>query len=193
MVTDPGIYTSDQKTLTGISTILITHKHQDHMDVDSLKAILERNPDAEVVSNSETQALLEKEGIKVRVVQDKEVFTAVEFEVQCFETDHAPIYPSIEVPRNTGFLINRKFYMPGDALFAPPVRPKALGIPFGAPWATIGDLLEYGITVKPDVCFPSHDGILSTLGPFESVPKSVFGPFGIAYVPMRPGDQLHIS
>lgn len=192
IATDPGVYTDGQRKLTGLSAILITHRHKDHMDVDSLKVMLDKNPDAEVISNSEVKELLVKENIEVRAVLNEERFSVGEFEIQGFETDHAFIHTSIEVPRNTGFLFDVKFYMPGDALFAPPTAPKALGIPFGAPWATIGELLDYGARVKPEKCFPTHDGMLKILGLFEGVPKEVLAPLGIEYIPMRAGDEIEL-
>ena len=50
--TDPGSYTVEAHLkLINIDYILFTHEHQDHYHIESLKVILENNPEAVVYAN----------------------------------------------------------------------------------------------------------------------------------------------
>src|SRR3989338_8334985 len=48
VMTDPGAFSPTAKDVRNISAILITHEHQDHMHIETLKKVLENNPDANV-------------------------------------------------------------------------------------------------------------------------------------------------
>ena len=63
ILTDPGSYSTQQTQVKNIDFVLITHEHEDHLHVDSLKALLENNPQAKIITNKSVGALLEKEGI----------------------------------------------------------------------------------------------------------------------------------
>jgi len=53
LLTDPGSFTVEQQNaVAGLHGILITHEHQDHLHVDSLKTVLANNPTAIIVGNS---------------------------------------------------------------------------------------------------------------------------------------------
>lgn len=58
ILTDPGMFSSEQNVLTGIDIVLITHEHADHLHVDSLKEILKNNPSARVITNSSVGMVL---------------------------------------------------------------------------------------------------------------------------------------
>ena len=71
ILTDPGSYTVEAHSkLENIDYILFTHEHQDHFHLESLKIILEKNPQAIVYSNSSVNELLDNEGIKNRLVKN---------------------------------------------------------------------------------------------------------------------------
>jgi len=198
ILTDPGQFSTENlereeiiKT-RGLDAVLITHIHGDHLNVDSLKGLIENNPGVGIVGNEEVKKLLGEKGIEARAVADSEKFTVGKFNLQAFETDHAPIHNDIPVPRNTGFLFDGRVYHPGDALFAPPGHIDLLGVPFGAPWATVGELIDYALEVEPGKITPSHDGLLRELGPFQFVAGAMLGKFGIEFVPLRPGEEYDL-
>ncbi len=72
ILTDPGNYSMGQESETGITHVLITHEHADHLHMESLKAVLAGNRGATVLANGAVGALLEKEGIAYQKVQDGE-------------------------------------------------------------------------------------------------------------------------
>jgi L-ascorbate metabolism protein UlaG (beta-lactamase superfamily) len=44
ILTDPGAWSEAQNELKNIQLILITHEHQDHFYLDSLKQVLKKQP-----------------------------------------------------------------------------------------------------------------------------------------------------
>ncbi len=55
---DPGSFAHGFEGITGLSAILITHQHPDHVDVSRLPALLEANPDAPLYADPQTTAQL---------------------------------------------------------------------------------------------------------------------------------------
>lgn len=78
-LTDPGMFSTSQNTLTNIDAVIVTHEHADHFHVDSLKAIVANNPGVKVVTNSAVSQLMEKEGLGHSVLQgqDKTVLEGI--------------------------------------------------------------------------------------------------------------------
>jgi len=130
--------------------------------------------------------------IQVKIVEDEESFSVKDFEIQAFETDHAPIHKSMPVVRNTGYLFNKTVYHPGDALFVPPHEVNLLGLPVGAPWASVSELIDYAREVKPKKITPSHDGQLKELGPFQYILTRALEDLGVEFIPLRPGEEIKI-
>src|ERR1700722_19857069 len=94
MLTDPGSY-SDMgaiKALTGIDAFVITHEHADHFHVDTLKELLQKNPNAKVITNTAVGKILEVEGIKFEVVGDGQSTNVRDVAIEGFGTKHALIY-----------------------------------------------------------------------------------------------------
>jgi L-ascorbate metabolism protein UlaG (beta-lactamase superfamily) len=49
---DPGKYSDGQNSITNIDVVLITHEHQDHLHVDSVKSIIANNPSVRIMTNA---------------------------------------------------------------------------------------------------------------------------------------------
>ncbi len=124
VVTDPGTFTTEQNSLTGLHILLITHEHADHYHTESVAAIVKNNPDIEVVCNKAVAALIQKENIpcKVNVVGDGESVTLSGVMIEGFGTQHARIYGDMGNVENTGYRVAEKFYFPGDN-FEQPHKP----------------------------------------------------------------------
>ena len=119
IVIDPGEYSTMQNEVREVDAILITHEHQDHMDMGSLKAILANSPDAKIVTNGGAGKMLAKEGIGYQEIRDSESMTIKDVLIEAFGNDHAVIHSSIPIIPNTGFFIANKFFYPGDAFVYP--------------------------------------------------------------------------
>jgi len=119
---DPGSYSTMQNDVRDVDAILITHEHQDHMDMRSLKTVLENNPEAKILTNEGAGKMLVREGIAYQKIQDGQSITVKDVLIEAFGRDHALIHSTIPVIRNTGFFIANRFFHPGDAFVYPYTR-----------------------------------------------------------------------
>lgn len=160
ILTDPGNYSTAQNNAENIDIILITHEHQDHCDVSSIKTVLKNNPSAKIITNKSTSSILKKEGVESIVVEKNQSCMEKGITMEGFGKDHAIIYKSFPVVQNIGYLIANRIFFPGDALINPGKQIEILALPTYAPWMRISEAIDYAIELKPKICFSIHDGIL---------------------------------
>jgi L-ascorbate metabolism protein UlaG (beta-lactamase superfamily) len=169
LLLDPGAYSTGFEELTGLTAVLVTHQHADHVDVDKLPALLERNPDAVLHTDEDTAARLADRGLPARAVHEGDVLD-LGTRVRVVGRDHAVIHPDIPGIANTGFLVAERFLHPGDALTVPDAEVEVLGVPTGAPWLKAAEAVDFIRAVRPRVAVPIHEAVLS-------MPQMVYGLF----------------
>lgn len=187
-MTDPGNYSTRQTEVKNIDAILITHDHQDHLHVESLKKVLENNPAAKIYTNSGVSKILTEEKIAHEIVEHGQSVVVKDVRVEGWGTEHAYIYKTVTLVMNTGYSINDKFFYPGDAFTIPRHRVDVLALPVSAPWMHLGEAIDYAIKVRPRICFPVHDGNCVRAGLVHRLPQTVLDPKGIHFIPMKEGD-----
>jgi len=181
ILTDPGTYSTSQDSVKDIDVVLITHEHQDHLHIDSLKKVLENNPQAKVITNQSVGSLLDKEKIKYELLE-KGNLTEKGVLIEAFGEKHAFMHPSIEPIQNVGYFVANKLFYPGDA-FTNPNRPiDILALPVAGPWMKLSEAIDYAKELKPRVCFPVHEGILKSPGSTHRIPPAVLEPLGIKFI-----------
>lgn len=166
ILTDPGMFSTKQDEVTDIDVILITHEHQDHLHIDSLKAVLQHNPKARIITNRGVGKLLEKEGIACELLENGQHVTISGVLLEGLGEKHATIYQDYGQVINTGYFIASRFFYPGDAFTDPQRAVEILALPVAGPWMKISEAIEYAKLIKPRVTFPVHDGILTYTKPF---------------------------
>lgn len=186
---DPGSYSTLPDGLDSIDLVLVTHEHQDHLHVDSLKAVLKGNPEVKVITNKSVSSLLEKEGIAHQLIEEGQKITEKDVLVEAFGKEHAVLYPTIQVTENTGFFIAGRLFYPGDALTNPGREVEILAAPVAGPWLKLSEAIDYISDVKPKVCFPVHDGILKNPGMAHRIPITVLEPRGIKFEILEQGRE----
>lgn len=187
ILTDPGSYTVEAHSkLENIDYILFTHEHQDHYHLESLKTILEKNPQAVVYSNSSVSELLEKEDITHALVNDEGTVSLGEISLVGIGEKHAQMHSSIPQSSNLGFFIDGKLWYPGDAFTDPKRKIEILALPVSGPWMKISEAIDYAILLKPKVVFPVHDG--TRFGSAHTLPAKILPNHGIGFIPMVEGD-----
>lgn len=182
ILTDPGIYSTDQNDIKNIDLVLITHEHQDHLHIDSLKMVLANNSKARILTNHSVGNLLDKEGIEYEILEDGQNLKDKGISIEAFGKKHAVIHPAIPQTENTGYFIANKFFYPGDAFTDPHKPVEILACPVAGPWLRLSDGIEYAKELKPKICFPVHDGILKSIGSTNRIPSQVLPPFGIEFI-----------
>lgn len=160
IVTDPGSFTDAQNDAEGVNVILITHEHGDHFHIESVKAILTRNPSAVVVTNGAVGALLQKEGIHSTRVGDGEQTEVMGVKIEGFGKDHAPIYGEMGLVENTAYMVGETFYFPGDNFHVCGKPVEVLALPVAGPWMKMSYAIDFAKAVQAKKAFGVHDGMI---------------------------------
>ena len=192
LLTDPGMYSTAQNNVTGVSVVLISHEHPDHFHIESLKKVLEHNPKAEIFTNKAVGRLLAKEDIRFTLLEHHQKKIVSGFLIEGYGEKHAEILPSMAVVPNTGFLINEKLFFPGDAFYNPKREIEALALPVCGPWLKLSEAIAYAKEVDPHIAFPIHDGMLKIAGPFHRLPEAELTKAGIEFRVLTNGQSMKI-
>jgi len=164
ILTDPGLFSSGQEEVTGVDLIIITHEHADHLHIESLQKVLKNNPEAKIISNSSVGKILDAEGIEHEIVEDGQDTNFNGVLIEAFGNDHAEIFEEFGLVQNTGYFIDNILFYPGDSFHNPGKKVDILAIPISAPWLAIREPIKYAREIKPRLCFPVHDAVLSEIG-----------------------------
>lgn len=193
ILTDPGIFSMEQHDkVSHADIVLITHEHPDHLHIESLKALLQRAPEATVIVNDSVGELLMKEGIKHHVMKHGDTLDVKGVHLEGIGNDHATIHKSLPHMANTGFFIDNKLFYPGDALTDPKKPVDALALPVAGPWLKISEALDYAAALKPRIAFPVHDGIVPR-GFMYHVLEKVLTEQGIEFIKLEAGGELDVK
>lgn len=188
VLTDPGSYTVEAHSkLENIDYILFTHEHQDHYHIESLKVLLEKNPQAIVYSNDSVSELLTKENIAHNLVNNGDGVLLGDIAVVGIGEKHAQMHSSIPVSNNMGYFIDDRLWYPGDAFTNPERAVEILALPVSGPWMKISEAIDYALLLKPKKVFPVHDG--TRFGSAHTFPDRVLTPQGIQFITMIEGDS----
>jgi L-ascorbate metabolism protein UlaG (beta-lactamase superfamily) len=179
---DPGTFSTQQNELKNVDFVLITHEHTDHFHIDSLKLILENNPNIKIVTNGSVGKLLSNEKINYHVVENGQSFDADGVLVEAFGEKHALMHKTLIPVQNTGFFIANKLFFPGDAFTNPNKYVEILALPVAGPWMKLSEAIDYAIEISPKICFPVHDGILKSPGVSHLIPKKILEEEGINFL-----------
>lgn len=171
---DPGVFSQVFETLSGLTAVLITHQHPDHVDPQRLVGVLRANRGATLYADSGSVAVLAEQGITAVPVATGDVLD-VGTRVEVFAGDHAVIHQDIPVISNACYFIGGRLLHPGDSLTVLNQPVEILALPTSAPWMALKEAVEYFRAVNPQVAIPIHEkvmanpamvyGLLTKLGP----------------------------
>jgi L-ascorbate metabolism protein UlaG (beta-lactamase superfamily) len=185
---DPGVFSSGFEDLRGLTGILITHQHIDHLDPTKLRTVVDNNPEAVLyVDEGSDGQLSEFAHTVVRAGDALDLGTSV----TVHGSQHAVIHEDIPRIPNVGYLIGGRFFTPGDALTVPDADVEILGLPTDAPWLKLSEAVGLLREVKPAIAFPVHDAVLAPqaagiwYGQFEAL-----APAGTTFKKVLPGEQV---
>jgi L-ascorbate metabolism protein UlaG (beta-lactamase superfamily) len=165
---DPGVFSSGFEELRGLTAVLVTHQHPDHLDLERLRALLAANLDARLHVDEGSAAALG--GLPHTVVRAGDVLD-LGTRVEVHGTQHAVIHPDLPRIPNVGYLVGGRFFTPGDALTVPDADVEVLGLPTAAPWLKLSEAVDLLRAVAPRSAFPVHDAVLAQ-------PQIWYGQFG---------------
>jgi L-ascorbate metabolism protein UlaG (beta-lactamase superfamily) len=160
---DPGTFSHGFEGITGLSAILITHQHPDHVDSSRLPALVDANPDAALYADPQTAAQL---GAPWQPVNVGDELSVNGLRVRGTGGVHAVIHPEVPLISNVSYLIGdtdhpARLMHPGDSLFFPGEPVDVLALPAAATWLKISEAVEYLRGVNPLRAVPIHQGIVN--------------------------------
>ncbi|NUT34962.1 MAG: MBL fold metallo-hydrolase [Hamadaea sp.] len=162
LLIDPGEW-AEAEAFEGVTDVLVTHEHYDHLDLDRLA----QHPDVKVYAPDPLAGEIRERGLDVTAVAAGDAFVAAGFGVQVVGGTHAEIYEGLPGCANVGYLVTAAggtgaVYHPGDSVFVPDAPVQTLLVPASAPWLKLAEALDFVRAVKPERAFPIHDYMLST-------------------------------
>lgn len=162
LIVDPGNFTNDLVIPKNVAAVVITHEHSDHFHPDTLTNIFDINPNAILISLATIVDKMPDQ--KLKAVNAGNKITVGVFDLEFFGGKHATIHDTMPRLDNLGVFINNTVYYPGDS-FALTNKPiDVLALPIGAPWLKISEVIDFFISTKPLLAFPTHDAVLSDPG-----------------------------
>jgi len=187
---DPGTFSSGFEQLTGLTAVLITHEHADHVDLDRLPAVLAANPQAAVYADAGSATKLQDAGIAVTAVSAGQRID-VGTPVTVHGRSHAVIHADIPVITNAQYLIGGRLLHPGDSLEVPEVAVEVLALPAAAPWMAIKEAVDFYRTLSPRQAFPIHERILANPGMAYGILDRL-RPAGSSWQQPEDGEQFEV-
>ncbi|GAA5228207.1 MBL fold metallo-hydrolase [Paeniglutamicibacter antarcticus] len=205
LLIDPGTFSPVAEALAGVEAILVTHEHPDHLDSDPVVAALAANTQlvlyappslAESLRDAAEVAGMPDAEARIHGVGPGTSFEAAGLEVSTHGGFHALIHHALPTVANIGYFIGRRLYHPGDSYQVPEgIEVSTLLIPAHAPWAKIGETIDFLSMVGAAQNFPIHDGLLNErgLGLIDGHLERVAGEHGISYRRIPNGTPVDIE
>lgn len=187
---DPGGWSERDliERIGHIDTIVYTHEHGDHFDIDVLQALIAKSPDTAVVSNSEIAMLISKSGISVSHTEETE-------DIRKFVAPHENLpVPGVKAPDENGYHFKSLYSHPGDSQSFNETK-KVLAMPFIGPWGKTGDSIAKVLELKPEYVLPVHDWHYTDDAKLwlQGLLDSVLSDHGIKLLPNRNGQLIELE
>ena len=157
---DPGGFSQGFETLSGLTAVLVTHQHADHVDPQRLPGLLRANPSATLYADPGSVAVLAEAGITATPVATGDRLD-VGTTVDVFAVNHAVVHRDIPVIPNACYLIGGRLLHPGDSLTVIDRPVEILALPASAPWMAVKEAIDYYRAVAPQVAIPIHEKLMA--------------------------------
>lgn len=165
---DPGGWSPQAYDQRELDAILVTHQHPDHVDRERLPDLLRANPQARIITDPETAALLRGDGVEAEPFGPGDQATVGAATVSGVGELHALIHDELPRVHNTGMRLTADgepvLFHSGDALDAEPGPVDVLSFPLSAPWQRSREMTAFLRRIAAPHAVPVHDALLSAAG-----------------------------
>lgn len=160
---DPGKFSFAECEVTpqmfaDVDSIIITHIHPDHLDIENLNKIVELSK-APIYTNMEVGTALQKAGLHYSLIEDG-IYYIGPFKLEAISVQHEPLLDN-PIPQMTGFIINDKVLHPVDSMEDKLHQYKGIELLIMitmAPFANELRIAGFADAIKPKQILPVHDG-----------------------------------
>ncbi|WP_456845030.1 MBL fold metallo-hydrolase [Cellulomonas sp. P5_C6] len=193
LVIDPGVFSDLPRALEGVSAVLVTHEHPDHVATEPVVEAIQGG--VEVWAPQAVVDILVAAGApseKVHAVSAGNAFTAGGFDVDVLGEWHALIHQDVPRVHNVGYLVAGILH-PGDSYVdTAGAHVDVLCTPVGAPWLKLGEVVDFVRAVNPGQIVVIHDALLSAIG--QGMANNLLGRLGGAgdAISLDPGEGIDI-
>ena len=193
VVIDPGVFSEVDAALDGAGAVLITHEHIDHLDVERVRAALDRNSRLRLFAPASVTAAWANLGEQVVAVLPGGTFDAAGFTVTTHGGQHAVIHPMIPVIANVGYLIDG-VYHPGDSFAVPSEPVSTLLLPTNAPWSKASEVIDFAVSVRAPRVHQIHDSLITDIyaNIVEGQLAAIAGPHGVQLQHLKPTETVTV-
>jgi L-ascorbate metabolism protein UlaG (beta-lactamase superfamily) len=188
LVIDPGVYSTDAD-LDGVSDVLVTHEHADHLDLERILPLAQAG--LRVHTNEDlARDLHAQHGIDAVAVRPGDTFQVAGLDVEVAGGRHHDVYDGLPGIANVGYVV-AGIYHPGDAFDIPETKVETLLLPVAGPWVNFSEALDFVRALEPGRTFPVHDSGLSQIGT-DMVDRWVDIKGGTDYHRLAPGESVEL-
>lgn len=193
IVIDPGGLTPSFGPVQEITAVVVTHSHFDHFNIETITSIIQANPNVRIFTTQTVANAIKLPHIVV--MKPGERASVGSFTLFAFGGKHAYVNGNQPQEENIGMYVDG-FYYPGDSFTIPSgVTVTALALPVSAPWLKLGESLSFLAVVRPTVCIPTHNAVLSDVGQqvTDSWVSRECQDLGISYASLKEGESIEIQ
>lgn len=197
ILVDPGVYSWQNEAVknsdfSGISSVVVTHNHPDHLNDEFASAIKSASPDAKWYSTKEASEQLKSLGIDSLTNSQDE-------DIKFVESDHADLSPWYGgQPQHTSYVLFGEVLVSGDCqtlTSSHGARVLASAIN-GGPWGAVVGFCKMieSMDERPKVVLPLHDwhwNDEARTGIYSKLPE-VMEQFDIQFIPLQTCEPLEV-
>lgn len=142
---------------------MVTHVHADHLNHEHLAQIARQNPGVTIFAAKDVAE--QAPNLPITTVTAGDTKRSGNFKLHFSGDLHQTIHKTAPRPHNIAVTVNDgALFYPGDSYTMPQKPVNALAVPANGPWMKVADSMDYITAVKPRICFPTHNGLLSDAG-----------------------------
>jgi len=148
---DPGamsVEALEVGKLEFLDDIVITHRHEDHVDVGLLKELIAKFPDVRITTTPEVVEKLAAEAINAN--------TTMPDGMVLFDSPHEEVRPAFPQPQEIGVHYLDVLSVPGDSHSFKETK-AILALPVTGPWGATVRAINLALELKPQHIIPIHD------------------------------------